>query len=121
MARPVKRFHEFNGQQPVAEHVERLIHGAKVCGDACTSLLLVGAAGSGKTSIAKAVAAEYGSDIHMLLAGSDTKPAEICELLREARHGDMVLIDEGHALGSDAQKILYLALDEWRGWSTTCC
>ena len=114
MGRPARRFHGFIGQRRVIGHLQRLIGGAKTCGDPCTSLLLVGAAGFGKTSIAKAVADEYGSDFRCLLASGDTKPAEICAVLREVRHGDVVLIDEPHALTRDAQQILYLALDEWR-------
>ena len=114
MGRPAKRFHDFVGQRRVVGHLQRLICGAKECGDPCTSLSLVGAAGFGKTSIAKAIASEYGSDFHSVLASGDTKPAEICAVLREVRHGDVMLIDEPHALSRDAQQILYLALDEWR-------
>lgn len=114
MGRPAKRFHEFIGQRRVVGHLQRLIGGAKQCGDPCTSLLLVGAAGFGKTSIAQAVAAEYGSTFRCVLASGDTKPAEICAVLRDVRHGDVVLIDEAHALSRDAQQILYVALDEWR-------
>jgi len=76
--------------------------------------LLVGPAGHGKTSMAQAVAADYGSDLHTILASGDTKPSEICAVLREVKHGDVVLGDEGHSLSRDAQQVLYMALDEWR-------
>jgi len=46
-------------------------------------VLLVGAAGLGNTSIARAVAREYGSDFHGVLASGDTKPAEICAVVRQ--------------------------------------
>ena len=114
MGRPTKRFHEFIGQRRVVTHLQRLITGAKELGDPCTSLLLVGAAGCGKTSCAKATAEEYGTKFHWILASGDTKPAEICAVLREMQHGDVLLIDEAHALSPDAQQVLYLALDEWR-------
>jgi Holliday junction DNA helicase RuvB len=64
--------------------------------------------------MARAVAAEYGADLYTILSSGDTKPSEICAVLREVKHGDVVLGDEGHSLSRDAQQVLYTALDEWR-------
>ena len=81
-------------------------------GRACPHLRLGAPAGHGKTALGHAISQEYGSECHFLIAGSDTRPADICELLLNAKHGDVVLIDEAHALRLDAQQILFSALDE---------
>lgn len=114
MSRPVRPFHQLVGQRRVVGHVRRLIQGAKSLGAPCTSVLLTGPAGSGKSTLAEAIAAEYGSEFHLLLAGSDTKPRHICSVLHELRHGDVFLTDEIHVLSADAQQVFYLALDQWK-------
>ena len=114
MARPAATFHQFVGQRRVVGHVQRLIAGAKSAGDPCTSMLLTGPAGSGKSAMAEAIAADYGSQFHVLLAGTDTKPADICRILGQLRHGDVFLVDEIHSLPADAQQIFFVALDQWK-------
>jgi Holliday junction DNA helicase RuvB len=64
--------------------------------------------------MAEAISLEYGSDLHTIQCGSDTKPAEICAVLRDVRHGDIVFADEAHSLSRDAQQIFHLAIDQWR-------
>jgi Holliday junction DNA helicase RuvB len=112
MARPPRTFNQFIGQRRVMRLLTRLIGGAKALGRACPHLRLGAPAGHGKTALGHAVSQEYGSDCHFLIAGSDTRPADICELLLNAKHGDVVLIDEAHALRLDAQQILFSAFDE---------
>lgn len=112
MGRPAAAFHRLVGQRRVVGHVRRLIVGAKAHGDSCASMLLTGPTGSGKTTMAAAIAADYGSQFHVLLAGADTKPTAICRVLSELKHGDVFLIDEAHSLSSDAQQVLFLALDQ---------
>ena len=112
MARPLKTFHEFVGQRRAVQHTTRLIDGAKKQGKPCPSLQVVAPPGFGKTSFADAVATEYGSDLHVLLAGDDTRAADVCTILSEVKHADVVFIDEAHSLRRDAQQVLYLALDQ---------
>jgi len=112
MARPPKTFHEFIGQTRMVKHLQRLIAGAKALGRACPSLLLTAPSGCGKTALAGAVAAAYGSTFHPLLAGEDTRTAEICEMLLAGQHGDVFFIDEAHSLRQDPQQVLYIALDQ---------
>lgn len=114
MGRPLRRFQDFIGQRRVLRHLERLIQGAQARGEAVPSLLLIARSGSGKTAMAKAVAAAYGSEFQSLVASHRTQPAHVCAVLRELRHGDVLFIDEAHSLGRDAQQVLYLALDEQR-------
>ena len=119
MGRPVATFCHFVGQRRVVAHVQRLVEGAKKAGDPCTSMLLAGPAGSGKTTMAAALAAAYGSQLHVLLAGADTKPVDMCRILRDLKHGDVFLADEIHSLPADAQQIFFIALDQWKMPSLT--
>lgn len=112
MARPPKTFHEFIGQPRTVKHLQRLIAGAKALGRTCPSLLLTAPNGYGKTALAGAVAAAYGSTCHTLLAGEDTRTAEICEILFTCQHGDVFFIDEAHSLRQDPQQVFYIALDQ---------
>jgi Holliday junction DNA helicase RuvB len=114
MGRPLQTFQDFIGQRRVVRHLERLIRGAQACGEPVVPLLLIARSGCGKTALAKAVAAAYGSKLHGLVADHRTRASRLCAVLRELRHGDMFFIDEAHALGRDAQQVLYLALDEQR-------
>jgi Holliday junction DNA helicase RuvB len=114
MGRPLRTFQDFIGQGRVVRHLQRLIQGAQAHGEPVVPLLLIARSGSGKTAMAKAIAAAYGSELHCLLASRRTQPAQICAVLRELRHGDVFLIDEAHCLGRDAQQVLYVALDEQR-------
>ena len=114
MGRPATTFHQFIGQARAVGHVRRLIAGAKTHGDACTSMLLAGPSGTGKSTMAEAIAADYGSQFRVLLAGSDTTAAAICRVLSELKHGDVLLIDEAHSLSGDAQQVLFIALDQWK-------
>ncbi len=119
MGRPPADFHQFIGQRRVVGHIERLIEGAKKAGDPCTSMLLTGPAGSGKSTMAAAIATAYGSQLHTLLAGTDTKPVDICRILCELKHGDVFLVDEIHSLLADAQQVFFTALDQWKMPSLT--
>jgi Holliday junction DNA helicase RuvB len=114
MGRQLRTFQDFIGQRRLVRHLERLIWGAQAHGEPVVPLLLIAPSGSGKTEMARAVAAAYGSQLHSLLASRRTQPAHICAVLRELRHGDVFFIDEAHSLGRDPQQVLYLALDEQR-------
>lgn len=112
MGRPLKRFHDFVGQKRIIDFLTRLIAGAKTLGQPCPSLLLKAPTGCGKSSLAKAIANEYGSNFHLLLAGQEVQAIDICSLLTRLEFGDILAIDEAHSLSWDSQQILYLALDE---------
>ncbi len=112
MPRPLKDFNGFFGQSKVIAFLRRHIAGAKVCVQSCPSLLFVGPSGTGKSSLARAVATEYGSELHPILAGKEIRPVEICHtLLNEVKSGDVLFIDEIHALVGESQEILYVAID----------
>ena len=93
MGRPIAAFHDFVGQRRAVGHVRRLIQGAKQKAEACLSMLLMGPAGAGKSLMAAAIAKEYGSQLHTILAGSDTKPRDLCIVLQSVKFGDVPLID----------------------------
>ena len=110
--RPLKTFNHFIGQRRIVQFLARLTLGAKAQGKPCPPLLFIAPAGYGKTSLAQAVADEYGTDLHSIFAGNDTSAHGICQTLFQLRDGDFLFIDEAHSLGEDAQQVLYVALDQ---------
>jgi Holliday junction DNA helicase RuvB len=114
MARPPKILHEFIGQRRVIQYLVNLITGAKVLGRPCLSILLIAPSGAGKSTLARAVATEYGSDLYPVLAGDDLRVADLCEILYQQKHGDVLFIDEAHSLNRDAQQVLYEAVGSYK-------
>ena len=78
------------------------------------SALLVGPPGCGKTLVAHVVAQEMASDLHEILGQTLTSPAELNAMLLQARHRDVVFIDEAHEIPKQLQTALYLAIDQSR-------
>jgi len=112
MARGPKKFNDFIGQSRVISQLKKLIAGALSRGKPLPNLLLIGRAGWGKSSLAEAIAREYGGRRHTLSCTSSTKPREVEEILRSLEYGDIFHIEEGHLLREPES--LYMALDEGR-------
>jgi Holliday junction DNA helicase RuvB len=112
MPRPPKTFNQFIGQTRVVRYVERLVRGAADQVEGCLPLLFVGAPGMGKTSLAEAIAEEVGSVQHRLFAGVESQSVDICRLLFQLRHGDVLLLDEAHSLRADPQQVLFGVVDK---------
>ena len=75
--------------------------------------LLGGPSGIGKTHLAHAVAAEMETGLVEFYSARSSKRIELVERLGALKKpGDVVFIDEIHALPVDCQEILYPAIDE---------
>ena len=92
--------------------MRRLITGALALGRPSPSLLLLAPPGYGKTSLAKAIAAEYGTALRRLVAGRETNPRDVIDILGGLNAHDFLFLDEAHRLKAEAQEALLLALDE---------
>lgn len=118
MARPIKRFGDFIGQGPIVRTLEPLSERCLVRKLPLPHLALVGRAGTGKTELVRALAAHYGNaqpgdpitNLHSLVAGRGLL-GKLHGLLRELKFGDILFLDEAHALPVADAEILYPAID----------
>jgi len=84
-------------------------------GQALPHLLLAGPSGMGKTELAKCVAAEMGVTCLDFYSSPQTKRWQLARhLALIQRPGDIVFIDEIHALPDGVQELLYPAIDRHR-------
>lgn len=119
MPRRPTALNDFVGQHRVISELRDIITGARSRSVVVPSLCLVGPSGAGKTMLAQAIAREWSatppgatpSNLKRIFGGRGIA-ATLVGILAKLEYGDILFIDETHAVDRKDQELLYAALDD---------
>lgn len=105
---------DYIGQEEIKNQLKVYIKSAIVRKQKLDHILFSGGAGLGKTTLAQAVANEFGSKIVIANAAHILKPKDIVSYLMSLEDGDFLFIDEIHRLKTDLEEVLYTAMEDYK-------
>ncbi|MEO8350640.1 MAG: Holliday junction branch migration DNA helicase RuvB [Chthoniobacteraceae bacterium] len=108
------RFSEFSGQTKVCEQLNIMVEAARQRGDVLEHILLSGPPGLGKTTLAHIVADAMGVNIKNTSGPTIEKAGDLAGLLTTLERGDVLFIDEIHALSRVIEEYLYPAMEDYK-------
>jgi holliday junction DNA helicase RuvB len=109
-----RRLDEFVGQPKVREQLGLVLESAIRRGRPPDHVLLSGAPGLGKTSLAMIVAAELGAGIRVTSGPAIERAGDLAAVLTSLNEGDVLFIDEIHRIARPAEELLYVAMEDFR-------
>jgi holliday junction DNA helicase RuvB len=109
-----RRLSEFVGQQRVAEQLSLVLESARRRGRPPDHVLLSGAPGLGKTSLAVIIAAELGAGLRITSGPAIERAGDLAAILTTLVEGDVLFIDEIHRIARPAEELLYVAMEDFR-------
>jgi Holliday junction DNA helicase RuvB len=105
-------FADYVGQTEVIANLRGAVRAAKRGGWQLDHQLFAGPAGLGKTSLAAVIATEMGSKLRAISAPAIEHKGTLASLLTTLEDGDVLFIDEIHALDRTLAECLYLAMED---------
>jgi Holliday junction DNA helicase RuvB len=105
-------FDSYVGQTEVMTNLRGAVSAAKRGGWQLDHVLMTGPAGYGKTSCAQVIANELGGKLHVTSAPAIEHKGALASLLTALEEGDVLFIDEIHALDRKIAEVLYTALED---------
>jgi Holliday junction DNA helicase RuvB len=105
---------EYIGQTGVVENMQIAITAARNRREPLEHVLLHGAPGLGKTTLAHIIAAEMGASIIATSGPALEKPKDVMGILSSLEVGDVLFIDEIHRLSRTVEEFLYSAMEDFQ-------
>jgi Holliday junction DNA helicase RuvB len=108
-----KTLKEYIGQEKIKQNLEITIAAAKKRQEPIEHVLLYGAPGLGKTTLAHVIANEIGANIRVTSGPAIEKSGDLAAILTNLEAGDILFIDEIHRLHKTVEEILYPAMEDY--------
>jgi Holliday junction DNA helicase RuvB len=105
-------FDDYVGQAETIANLRQSVRAAKREGWQLDHMLFAGPAGLGKTSLAGVIATELGGKLRATSAPAIEHKGALASLLTTLDEGDVLFIDEIHALDREIAECLYLAMED---------
>jgi Holliday junction DNA helicase RuvB len=105
-------FDDYIGQTEVINNLRQSVRAAQRGNWQLDHMLFAGPAGLGKTSLAGVIAAELGGKLHVTSAPAIEHKGALATLLAGLAPGDVLFIDELHALDRTVAECLYTAMED---------
>jgi len=104
---------EFVGQERIVEDLQVALGAARGRGEPPDHVLFSGPPGLGKTSLARILAGELGSQLHSSSGPALERPRDLVGILTQLTRGDVFFIDEVHRVPAAVEEYLYTAMEDY--------
>ena len=104
---------DYIGQGPIKENLRIAMTAARQRGESLEHVLIHGAPGLGKTTLASVVAHEMGAQIRITSGPAIERAGDLAAILTNLEAGDILFIDEIHRLSRVVEEVLYPAMEDF--------